>query len=109
MYGSEIVAMKNAVEFIEALQYKLRRMFRFPIDRPTNIFCDNEALTRNCSDPTPMLKKKYHYIAYHRKCEAVSVGTCRITEEDTDMNLSDLFTKLLRQIRREYLLNKFTY
>ena len=35
-YGSEIVATKNAVELIEALQYKLR-MFGVPIDGPTNI------------------------------------------------------------------------
>ena len=51
--------MKNAVELIEALRYKLR-VFIFPIDRPTNIFCDNEAVTKNCSDLTSMLKKKNH-------------------------------------------------
>ena len=100
--------MKNAVEFIEAIRYKLR-MFGVPIYRPTNIFCDNEAVTKNFSDPNSMLKKKHHSTAYHRKREAVAAGTCHITKEDTDMNLSDLFTKLLSQIRREDLLNKFTY
>ena len=100
--------MKNAVELIESLRYKLR-MFEVPINGPTNIFCDNEAVTKNYSDPTLMLKKKHHLIAYHRKREAVAAGTCRITKEDTDTNLSDLFTKLLSQIRREDLLNKFTY
>ena len=84
-------------------------MFRVTIEGPTNIFCDNEAVTKNCSDPTSMLKKKHHLIAYHRNREAVAVGTCRITKEDTDTNLSDLFTKLLSQIRREDLLNKFIY
>ena len=84
-------------------------MFRVPIDGQTNIFCDNEAVTKNCSDPTSMLKKKHHSIAYHRKREAVATGTCHITKEDTDMNLSDLFTKFLSHIRREDLLNKFTY
>ena len=84
-------------------------MFGVPIDGPTNIFCDNEAVTKNFSDPTSMLKKKHHSIAYHRNREAVAAGTCRITKEDTDTNLSDLFTKLLSQIRREDLLNKFTY
>jgi len=43
--------MKNAIELIEALRYKLR-MFGVPIDGATNIFCDNEAVTKNCSDPT---------------------------------------------------------
>ena len=107
-YGSEIVAMKNAVEFIEALWYKLR-MFGVPIDGTTNIFCDNEAVTKNFLDPTSMLKKKHHSIAYHSNREAVAAGTCRITKEYTDTNLSYLFTKLLSKIRREDLLNKFTY
>ena len=96
-YGSEILAMKNAVELIEALRYKIR-MFGVPIDGPTNIFCDNEAVTKNCSDPTSMLKKKHHYIAYHRTREAVATGTSHITKEDTDTNLSDLFTKLFSHI-----------
>ena len=78
------------------------------IDGPTKIFCDNEAMTKNCSDPTSMLKKKHHLIAYHRNREAVAAGTCRITKEDTDTNLSDFFTKLLSQIRIEDLLNRFT-
>ena len=56
-----------------------------------------------------MLKKKHHSIAYHRNREAVDAGTCHITKEDKDTNLSDLFKKLLIQIIREDLLNKFTY
>ena len=100
--------MKNAVELIEALRYKLR-MFGVLVDGPTKIFCDNEAVTKNCSDPTSMLNKKHHLIAYHSNREAVAVGTFRITKEDTDTKLSDLFKKLLSQIRREDLLNNFNY
>ena len=100
--------MKNAVDLIEVLRYKLS-MFGVSINRPTNMFCDNEAVTKNFLDPTSMLKKKHHSIAYRRNLEAVFTGTCRITKEDTDTNVSDLFTKLLSQIRREDLLNKFTY
>ena len=98
-YGSEIVAMKNSVELIEALRYKLH-MFVIPINGATNIFCDNEAVTKNCLDPTSMIKKKHHSIVYHRNREAVAAGTCRIAKEDTEMNLSDLFKKLLSQIKR---------
>ena len=107
-YGIDILAMKKAVELIEALRYKLR-MFGVPINGPTKIFCGNEAVTKNCSDPTSMLKKKYNSIAYQRNREDVVTGTCRITHEDTDTNLSDLFKNLFSQIRREDLLNKFTY
>ena len=107
-YGAEIVAMKNAIELIEALRYKLR-MFGVPIDGPTNIFCDNEAVVKNCSTPESTLKKKHHSIAFHRNREAVACGTCRITKEDTETNLSDLFTKTLHAERREDLLDRFTY
>ena len=100
--------MKNAIELIEALRYKLR-MFGIPIDGATNIFCDNEAVTKNCSNPTSTLKKKHHLIAYHRNREAVAAGTCRITKEHTETNLSDLFTKKLGHYKQEGSLDKFTY
>ena len=63
-YFSEIVAIKNTVQLIEALQYNLR-MFEFSIDGPTKIFCDNEAVNKNCLDSTYMLKNKHHLIAYY--------------------------------------------
>ena len=107
-FGSEFQAMKNAVEMIEALRYKLR-MFGVPIDGPTNIFCDNEAVYKNTSLPESTLKKKHHAISYHRCREAVAAGTVRVAKEGTKTNLSDLFTKLLPQPRREELLDKFTY
>ena len=97
IFGSEITAMKNALELIEALPYKLR-MFVVPIEGPTNIYCDNEAVCRNCSTPESTLKKKHHSIAYHRNHEAVAAGTCRITKEATKTNLSDLFTKILNKV-----------
>jgi hypothetical protein len=107
-FGSEITAMKNAIELIKALRYKLR-MFGVPIEGPTNIFCDNEAVVKNCSTPESTLKKKHHSIAYHRNREAVAAGTCRIAKEGTISNLSDLFTKILTRLRRLELLDKFTY
>ena len=58
-HGSEIVAIKNAVELIEELRYNLC-VFGVPIDGPTKMFCDNEAVTNNCLYPTSMLKKKHH-------------------------------------------------
>ena len=107
-FGSEFNAMKNAVELTEALRYKLR-MFGVPIEGPTNVFCDNEAVYKNVSMPESTLKKKHHAIAYHRCREAVAARTVRIAKEDTRTNLSDLFTKLLPQLRRNELLDKFTY
>jgi hypothetical protein len=107
-YGSEITAMKTAVEMIEALRYKLR-MFGVPIEGPTNIFCDNEAVFKNCSIPESTLKKKHHSIAYHRNREAVAAGTVRIAKEDTKSNLADVFTKCLAAVTRDRLFDMFMY
>ena len=100
--------MKNAVELSEALWYKLR-IFGVPIEGPTNIFCDNEAVYKNTSIPESVLRKKHHSISYHQCCEAVAVGTVRIAKEGTKTNLSDLFTKILSIVRREEILEMFTY
>ena len=107
-FGSEIVAMKNAIELIEALRYKLR-MMGIEIDGSTNIYCDNEAVTKNCSIPESTLKKKHHSIAYHRNREAVAAGTCRIAKEDTATNLADVFTKVMSSFTRDALFDKFMY
>ena len=100
--------MKNTVELIEVLCDNLR-MFGVPIEGPTNIYCDNEAVCRNCSTPESTLKKKHHSIAYHRNLEAVVAGTGRITREATETNLSNLFTKILSKVQREALMERFTY
>lgn len=98
--------MKNAIELIESLRYKLR-MFGVPIEGPTNIFCDYEAMYKNTT--LRVLKKKHFSIAYHRCREAVAAETVRVAKEETKTNLSDLLTKLLPQPRRDKLLDKFTY
>ena len=86
--------MKNSVELIAALRYKLR-MFWVPIDGSTNIFCDNEAVYNNASTPESHLRKKHHSILYHMSREAVASGACRMAKEYTETNLLDLFTKVL--------------
>ena len=93
MFGSEYIAMKTAVEQIESLRYKLR-MFSVPLEGPTNVFCDNEAVFKNVSQPDSTLKKKHMSICYHRCREAVACWTIRVAKEGTLTNLSDLFTTL---------------
>jgi hypothetical protein len=107
-FGSEFVAMRIAVELIEALRYKLR-MFGVPIEGATNVFCDNEAVTKNAIYPESTLKKKHNAIAYHRTREAVAAGTIRVTKEDGKTNLADVLTKPLPQVTKELLCDKFMY
>ena len=100
--------MKTAVELAEAIRYKLR-MFGVPIDGPTSVFCDNEAVYKNTVLPESTLNKKHHSIAYHRCREAVAAQTIRVVKEGTLNNLADLFTKVVTTARRKFLLGKFTY
>ena len=58
------------------------------------IICDNEAVYKNASTPESRLRKKHHSILYHMSREAVASGACRMVKEDTETNLSDLFTKV---------------
>ena len=107
-FGRDFIAMKTAVEQIESLQYKLR-MFGVPIEGPTNVFCDNEAVFKNVSQPDSTLKKKHTSICYHHCREAVACRMIRIAKEGTLTNLSNLFTKPLTCFTRENLLDCFTY
>ena len=107
-FGAEFRAMKFSVEMVEALRYKLR-MFGIPVDGPASVFCDNEAVYKNTVMPESVLRKKHHSIAYHCCREAVAAGTIQVAKEGTDINLADLFTKLMTSIRRTFLLERFTY
>ena len=53
------------------LRYKLR-MMGVPIEGPTNVYCDNEAVVSNSSLAESTLKKKHLSVSYHktRKCGA---------------------------------------
>ena len=108
MFGSKFIAMKTAVEQIKSLRYKLR-MFGVPLEGPTNVFCNNEAVFKNASQPDSTLKKKHTSICYHRCRETVACRMIRIAKEGTLTNLSDLFTKPLTRFTRENLLDCFTY
>ena len=54
-FGSEFVALRIATELITSFRYKLR-MFGISLDGPTNVFCDNEAVSRNSSFVESQLK-----------------------------------------------------
>jgi hypothetical protein len=107
-FGSENVALKSSIELTKSLKYKLR-MFGVPLLGPADIFCDNESVVINCSTPESTIKKKYHSIAYHHNRETVAIGTVRIVKEDSDTNLADLFTKLLSEEWRNFLIDRFMY
>ena len=107
-YGSELVAMRQAIDLVKSLRYKLR-MFGIPIDGPADVFCDNESVFKNVSRPESVLSKKQHSISYHSARESVASGVVRVAKEGTGTNLSNLFTKMMSRPKREGLLSRFMY
>ena len=67
--------MKNVVDIIEALRYKLR-MFGVPIDESTNIFCDNRAVCVNTTRTESTLSKKHHRVVPAPDGIFISILTC---------------------------------
>jgi len=64
-FGSEYIAMKECVEAITHLRFKLR-MCGIPLsDEPTQVFCNNESVVKNSSQVESVLNKKHNSIAYH--------------------------------------------
>jgi hypothetical protein len=93
-FGSEFIAMKTAVEQLEALRYKLR-MMGVPLDGPANIYCDNESVFKNATIPESVLQKKHNSIAYHRTREAQASRAVRIAWIPGSDNWADVLTKSL--------------
>ena len=52
-----VFAARKVFSHSHPKQYELC-MMGIPIDGPTNIFCDNEAIVRNSTMPESTLKKK---------------------------------------------------
>ena len=107
-FSSESISLKTATELVKALWCKLW-VLGIPIEVPTNMFCDNEAVYKNASTPEFKLKNKNVSICCHNFRESVTGGLARIAKEGTATNLADLFSSIMVQIRRETLVDKFTY
>ena len=113
-FGSEFIAMRIAVDQIEALRYKLR-MFGVPLSRtgeeplPAIIYCDNQSVVTNASDALSKLNKKHNSIAFHRVREACAGGWIQVGKVTTDMNWADVLTKSLTQAKRDNLINMFMF
>ena len=93
-FGSEIVAMRIAIELIEGLRYKLR-MMGVGIEGECDVFCDNESVTKNVTRPESPLKKKHCAVSYHKAREAIAAKIIRVAKICGKVNLADLLTKLL--------------
>jgi Reverse transcriptase (RNA-dependent DNA polymerase) len=104
-FGSEFIALKQSIDLIEGLRYKLR-MMGIPIDATTSIYCDNEAVVKSTTAPESTLKKKHNAICYHRAREAQAAGHIRVGKILGTDNLADAFTKVIVGQHRIHLLSR---
>ena len=102
-FGSEIIALKIAVDMIQSLVYKLR-MFGVLIGEKTRVFCDKMSVVNSGTKPDCRLKKKHNLIAFHKIREAVASGEILIYYERSNTNVADLLTKVLSFERRNALI-----
>jgi hypothetical protein len=103
-YGSELLAMRIAIEMIEGLRYKLR-MMGVPIPDEC---ADNSAVVTN-SKPESTLKKKHAAINFYRVREAIAAGTIKVAKKDTRSNIADILTKLMPGPKMKELLENLLW
>ena len=72
-FGSEVVAMRQAIKMIEGLRSKLR-MMGVPVEEATKVYCDNDTVVKSTSRPESTLTKKHQAINYHRCRKAQAAG-----------------------------------
>ena len=89
VFGAEFVVLKNGMEALRGLRYKLR-MMDVKVSRPSYIYRDNMSVITNTQKPESTLKKKSNSICYHAVREAVAMGECLTAHVPTTKNLADL-------------------
>lgn len=94
VFGAEFVAMKQGVETLRGIRYKLR-MMGVRVDGPSYAYGDNMSVIKNCSKPESKLNKKSNSVCYHAVREAVAMGEVLMSHIPTQDNVADLATKIL--------------
>ena len=102
-FGSELVAMRTAMEAVKTLRIKLVH-FGIPLDEPTYMLGDNESVVKSTSRVEAQLGKKHQSICWHAIREAASQGWLKIGWEPSMSNIADFLTKALAVDKRRELL-----
>ena len=109
VFGAEFVALKNRLETVRGLRYKLR-MMGIPIEGPVFEYGDNMSVIHNTQRPESMLKKKSNSVCYHYCRESVAMDECVTGHVPTKRNPADLCTKVIPGgVQRDYLVTQTLY
>jgi hypothetical protein len=108
-FGSEFTSMKQAMEYVRGLRYKLR-MLGIPVEEPAFVFGDNKSVLSNTTVPGSMLKKKMNSLSYHFIREGCARDEWRTAYVNTHLNCADLLTKTLPAgEKRNSFVRRFLY
>ena len=109
VFGAEFVAMKQGMETLRGLRYKLR-MMGVPLSGPSYIYGDNMSAIHNTQRPESTLKKKSNSVCYHAVREAVAMGECLTGHISTHDNPADICTKIMPGgQKRDHLIGLILY
>ena len=109
VFGAEFVAMKNGMETLRGLQYKLR-MMGVQLSGPSFVYGDNMSVIHNTQRPESMLWKKSNSICYHAIREAVAMNELLTGHVSTHHNPADIATKVVPGgQQRNYLVGLVLY
>ena len=81
-------------------------MFKIPVNEPANVFCDNEAVSKNSAFAESQLKRKHQSICFFLVREAVTAEKMIVHKVDNKDNLANLLTKSLPAHTCKYLRSK---
>ena len=104
-YGSYMVAMIIATEFIMEMRYTII-IIGVPIDGPDQMIGDNDIVVNSCSTPSITIKKRHNAIYYHQVREDVASGVTRMVHIPGKYNPSDILTEPLGPHQHNYPLMK---
>jgi hypothetical protein len=109
VFGAEFVAMKQGIEALRGIRYKLR-MMGVSIDGPSYIHGDNMSVIHNTQKPESTLKKKSNQICFHAVRESVAMGESLTAHIPTNDNPADLATKIIAGgVKRARLVDMLLY
>jgi len=107
-YGSEFIAARIATEQIMDLRNTLR-YFGVRIEDKTYMFGDNKSVVTSSTLPHSVLKKRHHFLAYHRVREAIASGILKFFHMPGTENPSDVLTKNLSHTLAWPLIKPFLF
>ena len=90
-----------------ALCHKIKNFT--PIEGATNLYCDNEGIFENVVKLDSTLNKNQQGRTYYYCCQNVVAWIVRVSKEDSNTQLADIFAKCMNKPKYEVLSGNLMY